>query len=87
MGKIAELQEAAEVIDKVFGIGFARGHPELVVGWLQADAIKSIGLKLVDGLGGELVYAIRPHAEREEALRAAQQALEQARKSARHRQP
>jgi GTP cyclohydrolase III len=49
MVKVAELQEAVEVIDKVFGI--------------------------------------RPHAEREEALRAAQQALEQVRrKSARHRQ-
>ena len=43
MGKIAELQEAVEVIDEVFGIGFARGHPELVVAWLQADATKASG--------------------------------------------
>ena len=38
------MREAAEVIDKQFGDGYASAHPELVAGFMQAAAIDQAGM-------------------------------------------
>lgn len=38
------MREAVEAIDKQFGDGYAREHPELVAGFMQAAAIDQAGM-------------------------------------------
>lgn len=38
------MREAMEAIDKQFGAGYAREHPELVAGFMQAAAIDQAGM-------------------------------------------
>ncbi|EPJ9586600.1 TPA: hypothetical protein MBE66_001433 [Klebsiella pneumoniae] len=48
------MREAAEVIDKQFGDGYASAHPELVAGFMQAAAIDQAGMyirSLVKNMG------------------------------------
>ena len=44
---------AISVIDKQFGEGYARRHPELIVGFIQAHAIEEVGIEL--GRIGEIL--------------------------------